>query len=92
MSGENRDFVLLGIKYESARVAGVGETALENIAGQLREEVGEEWESDPMVLRGRNAVRQEHGLDQFGETAGDIGDKPSSARPRWRFFGRRSRG
>lgn len=90
MSGGNRDFVLLGIKYESARTAGVSDSALENIARQLREEVGEEWESDPMVLRGRNAVRQEHGLNRLGGSAGNSGEKPTSSRPRWRFFGRRS--
>ena len=90
MSGENRDFVLFGIKYESARIAGVGNTALDNIAGQLREEVGEGWETDPMVLRGRNAVRQEHGLERLGDPAGNTGERPTSPRPRWRFFGRRS--
>lgn len=83
MTEENRDFILLGIKYESARIAGVGEAALETIAGQLREEVGEDWETDPMVVRGREAVRREHGLESPGE-------KPPSRRPRWRFFGRRA--
>lgn len=90
MSVENRDFVLLGIKYESASTAGVSDAALENIVRQLREEVGEEWESDPMVLRGRNAVRQEHGQNRLGDPAGNSGEKPTSSRPRWRFFGRRS--
>ncbi len=69
MSEGNKDFILLGIKYESARIAGVGEAALENIARQLRGEVSEEWESNPMVERGRNAVREEHDLPPLGATS-----------------------
>lgn len=69
MSEGNKDFILLGIKYESARIAGVSEAALENIAGQIRGEVGEEWKSNPMVERGRNAVRAEHSLPPLGETS-----------------------
>lgn len=87
---EARDFVLLGIKYESARVAGVDDAALENIAEQLRNEAGEEWESDPMIVRGRNAVRREHGLERLGAPVGETGEKSPSRRPWWRFFGRRS--
>jgi hypothetical protein len=90
MTKENRDFVLLGIKYESAKIAGVSDAALERIAGQLREEVGEEWATDPMVVRGRDAVRREHGLDTLGAVSGNAGKKPSSSRSRWRIFGRRS--
>ncbi len=85
-----RDFILLGIKYESARVAGVGDAALESIAEQLRAEVGEGWESDPMIVRGRNAVRREHGLQRLDAPSGETGEKPPTRRPRWRFFGRRS--
>lgn len=88
MTAQNKDFVLLGIKYESARIAGVGDAALENIAEQLRSEAGEGWESDPMVLRGRNAVREEHGLQKLGAPAGESASEPP-ARRRWRrFFGR----
>lgn len=89
MTKENRDFVLLGIKYESAKIAGVSDSALENITGQLREEVGEEWETDPMVIRGRDAVRREHGMD-LGAPADDTGKKSSSPRPWLKLFGRRS--
>ena len=91
MTGLNKDFILLGIKYESARIAGVGDAALESIAGQLRDEAGEAWESDPMIARGRNAVRQEHGLEKLGG-AGDTGASGERPTPRpWRrFFGRRA--
>lgn len=89
MTGSNKDFILLGIKYESARIAGVDAAALENIAGQLRDEAGEDWESDPMIARGRNAVRQEHGLDKLGgaDDTGSPDEKPTP-RPWWSFFGR----
>ncbi len=90
MSGENRDFILLGIKYESARIADVSDAALENIARQLRDEAGEGWETDPMILRGRNAVRQEHGLDKLGSPSGNNVPGPPPRRSLWRFFGRRS--
>ncbi len=89
MTKENRDFVLLGIKYESAKIAGVSDAALERIAGQLREEVGEEWATDPMVVRGRDAVRREHGLD-LDAPADDTGEKSSSPRSWLKIFGRRS--
>jgi hypothetical protein len=50
----------------------------------MKVEVGEDWESDDRVIRGRNAVRREHGLPGLGET----GDRPSSTprprRPLWR--------
>ncbi|MGB3683042.1 MAG: hypothetical protein WA990_11220 [Rubrobacteraceae bacterium] len=90
MTDSNKDFILLGIKYESASIAGVGEAALENIAGQIRDEVGEDWQSDPMVVRGRNAVREEHGLERLGDSAG-IASAPSekpAPKPWWKFFGR----
>jgi hypothetical protein len=55
----------------------------------MRREVGDGWESDDRVIRGRNAVRREHGLPGLGEP----GDRPSPAtdprRPPWRrLFGR----
>lgn len=62
----NRDFVLLGIRYEAARVAGLGDAALENLAEGIRAEAGEGWEKDPTIMRGRNAVREEHGLPRIG--------------------------
>lgn len=71
----DRDFVLLGIKYEAAKVGGVDETSLANIERQVRAEVGEGWETNPTVLRGRNAVRAEHGLPRIG------GSMHSTAQP-----------
>jgi len=76
--------VLLGIKYEAARIGEVGDETLAGIEEQMKEEVGEDWESDDQVLRGRNAVRREHGLPGLGEP----GDRPSPTtcvkRPLWR--------
>lgn len=78
--------MLLGIKYEAARIGEVGDEALAGIEEQMKEEVGESWESDDQVLRGRNAVRREHGLPGLGEP----GDRPTSPpatgtrRPLWR--------
>jgi hypothetical protein len=77
--------VLLGIKYEAAKIGGVGEAALADIEGQIEEELGAGWRSDEQVLRGRNAVRREHGLPGLG----DPGDGPSptaagARRPLWR--------
>ena len=64
--------MLLGIKYEAARIGEVGEDALAGIEEQMKREVGEDWASDDQVLRGRNAVRREHGLPGLGEP----GDRP----------------
>jgi hypothetical protein len=58
--------VLLGIKYEAARLGAVGDDALAVIEEQIKWEVGEGWASDDEVLRGRNAVRREHGLPGLG--------------------------
>jgi hypothetical protein len=81
--------VLLGIKYEAARIGEVGQDTLANIEEQIRSEIGDGWESDDRILRGRNAVRREHGLPGLGEP----GDRPSPAidpeRRLWRrLFGR----
>jgi hypothetical protein len=50
----------------------------------MKSEVGEGWASDDEVLRGRNAVRREHGLPGLGGP----GDRPAPAfdarRPLWR--------
>ncbi len=81
--------MLLGIKYEAARIGDVGNETLAGIEEQIREEVGEGWESDDRVIRGRNAVRREHGLPGLGEP--DDGPSPvaSIRRPLWRrLFGR----
>ncbi len=75
---------MLGIKYEAARIGGVGEAALETIEEQIAREVGENWQSDEQIIRGRNAVRREHGLPGLGEP----GDRPApvaaARRPLWR--------
>lgn len=68
MTGDaNRDFVLLGIRYESARLGGLDEAALAKIAEGIRAEAGDDWEMDPKIMHGRNAVREEHGLPSIGE-------------------------
>jgi hypothetical protein len=76
--------VLLGIKYEAARLGGVGDDALSNIESQARSEVGEGWEDDPAFLRGRNAVRGEHGLGRLGEPEGEPVPRERPGRPFWR--------
>ena len=81
---QDKNEVLLGIKYEAARIGGVGDSALATIEEQITEEVGEDWRSDEQIIRGRNAVRREHGLPRLGEP----GDRPSPpsevSRPLWR--------
>ncbi len=74
---------MLGIKYEAARIGGLGETALATIEEQIAREVGEDWRSDEQIILGRNAVRREHGLPGLGEP----GDRPvqvAARRPLWR--------
>ncbi len=66
-------------------MGGVGGPALAKIGEQLRAEVGEGWEQDEGVLRGRNAVRREHGLPVLGERAGRP-PRPDTPRPLWRRF------
>ena len=76
--------MLLGIKYEAARIGEVGDDDLAGIEEQMKNEIGEGWASDGEVLRGRNAVRREHGLPGLGGP----GDEPATAsdarRPLWR--------
>jgi hypothetical protein len=61
--------VLLSIQYEAARMGEVSDEALAGIEEQMKREVGEGWASDDEVLRGRNAVRREHGLPGIGGPA-----------------------
>ncbi len=63
---DDKNFVLLGIKYEAAILGGVDETSLARIVEQIRVEAGDDWSDSPMVTRGRNAVRAEHGLPPLG--------------------------
>ena len=76
--------MLLGIKYEAARIGEVSENALAGIEEQMNQEIGEGWASDDEVLRGRNAVRREHGLPGLGGP-GNGPTAASDARfPLWR--------
>jgi hypothetical protein len=75
---------LLGIKYEAARIGGVGEAALATIEEQITREVGEDWRSDEQIIRGRNAVRREHGLNGLGEPGDRSSPSAEVTRPLWR--------
>jgi hypothetical protein len=59
--------ILLGIKYESAVLGGLDKARLSSIAEQIKEEAGDGWETEPAILHGRNAVREEQGLERLGE-------------------------
>ncbi len=58
--------------------------ALARIEDQLQNEVGENWEADAEVLRGRNATRREHGLPHIGETRPRLAPEAPGRRPLWR--------
>ena len=81
---ESKNSVLLGIKYEAARIGEVGHEMLVGIEDQLQREVGEGWESDGRVIRGRNAVRREHGLPGLGEPGYTPSPVARVRRPLWR--------
>ena len=76
--------MLLGIKYEAAKISDVGQAALVAIEEQITREVGEGWRSDEQVLRGRNAVRREHGLPGLGEEVERHSPVTGARRPLWR--------
>lgn len=82
---EDRGFVLLGIKYEAAALGGVDEAGLARIEEQIRTEAGDSWAAHPLVVRGRNAVRAEHGLAPLGAPPREPArsDEPAG-RPLWR--------
>ena len=63
--------------------------ALARIEEQIRAEAGDLWASNDEIVRGRNAVRAEHGLPPLGEPAGRT--PPAAAKPPlWRrLFGQR---
>ena len=86
---DDRNFVLLGIKYEAAKLGGVDEAGLAKIEEQIRAEIGASWESNEQVVRGRNAVRTEHGLAPLGAPPRDPArDAGPARRPLWRrLFG-----
>jgi hypothetical protein len=81
---ESKNSVLLGIKYEAARIGEVGDATLAGIEEQMKREVGAGWESDDRVIRGRNAVRREHGLPGLGESGDRPSPTPRARRPLWR--------
>jgi hypothetical protein len=87
---EDRGFLLLGIKYEAAKLGGVDETNLAKVEGQIQAEAGDSWASNPMVVRGRNAVRAEHGLAPLGAPPREPARGAGPARsPLWRrLFGK----
>lgn len=82
----DKNEVLLGIKYEAARLGGVSEEALAAIEEQVRAEVGDGYDSDEGFIQGRNAVRDERGLERIG---GQPRQAPGSGRKPWyrRIFG-----
>jgi hypothetical protein len=81
---ESKNSVLLGIKYEAAKIGEVGDATLAGIEEQIKREVGKDWESDDRVIRGRNAVRREHGLPGLGEPGDRPSPTPRPRRPLWR--------
>jgi hypothetical protein len=81
---EDRGFVLLGIKYEAAALGGVGEAGLARIEEQIRAEAGDSWASKEQVIRGRNAVRAEHGLAPLGAPREPARGAEPARRPLWR--------
>ena len=87
---EDRGFVLLGIKYEAAALGGVDEAGLARIEEQIQAEAGDSWATHPMVIRGRNAVRAEHGLAPLGAPPREPARATEPAgRPLWRrLFGK----
>ncbi len=88
---EDRGFVLLGIKYEAAALGGVDEAGLVRIEEQIRAEAGDSWTTHPLIVRGRNAVRVEHGLAPLGAPPrAPARDSESAGRPVWRkLFGKK---
>jgi hypothetical protein len=65
-------------------LGGVEGGPLARIEEQLQSEVGEDWETDEEVLKGRNAARHEHGLPRLGETNVRPAPAAPARRPLWR--------
>ena len=70
-------------------MGGVDEAGLARIEEQIRAEAGDSWTTNEQVIRGRNAVRAEHGLAPLGAPPRK-GARPAepTRRPLWRrLFG-----
>ena len=76
--------MLLGIKYEAARIGEVSDDDLATIEEQMKSEIGEGWAADDEVLRGRNAIRREHGLPGLGGPGDGPAQAAENRRPLWR--------
>lgn len=76
----NRELVLLGIKYESAVLAGLDETRLLAIEEQIKEEAGDGWEINPAIIHGRKAARDEKELETPKEPRQAPGAKQNPSR------------
>jgi hypothetical protein len=76
--------VLLGIKYEAARIGEVSDEDLATIEEQMKSEIGEGWAADDEVLRGRDAVRREHGLPGLYGPDDAPAPAPDARRSLWR--------
>ena len=87
-SSSDKNEVLLGIKYEAARLGGVSQEALAKIEAQARAEIGDGYDSDEGFTQGRNAVRDERGLERIGEPPRPA-PGPGARRKPWyrRIFG-----
>ena len=81
-SSSDKNEVLLGIKYEAARLGGVSQEALAKIEEQARAEIGSGYDSDEGFVQGRNAVRDEHGLERIGEPPRPA-PRPGARRKSW---------
>ena len=70
----------MGIKYESAVLGGLDKTRLAAITDQIKEEAGDDWEKDPAILHGRNAVREEQVQEKLGDPQQATESKRNPAR------------
>ncbi|MBA4115002.1 MAG: hypothetical protein H0X71_00880 [Rubrobacter sp.] len=62
--------------------------ALARIEEQIRAEIDDSWAANPMIVRGRNAVRAEHGLEPLGEPPRQSPKDTGPSRSMWRrLFG-----
>ena len=71
-------------------MGGVDEAGLARIEEQIRAEAGDSWTTNEQVVRGRNAVRAEHGLAPLGAPPREPARAAEpTRRPLWRrLFGK----